>query len=173
MIFDDFSSIYRTATIGVLAYVGIVVLLRLSGKRTLSKWNAFDFIVTVALGSSLATALLSPQTTLVQGLSGFAVLIFLQFGITWGAVRSKWLHRLIKARPVLLVFHGEYLLEAMKRERVTPSEVRAALREQGIASLDEVEAVVLETDGGFSVIREKIGANSTLIDVQGLPGELQ
>ena len=172
MIFEDFTNIQRTLVVGVLAYVGMVLFLRVSGKRTLSKWNAFDFIVTIALGSSLATALLSKQTTLLQGLTGFALLIFLQFLITWGAVRSTWLQRLIKAQPVLLFYQGRYVEEALRRERVTVSEVRAALREKGIARMDEVEAVILETDGGFSVIREKIGPGSTLCDVKGIPDDL-
>lgn len=172
MFLEDLTVIYRTALIGILAYAGMVLLLRISGKRTLSKWNAFDFIVTIALGSMLANALLSPQTTLMQGLAGFAVLIFLQFLITWGAVRSKTLHHLIKARPVLLFFRGKYLEDALRKERVTASEVRAALRDKGIADSDGIEAVVLETDGGFSVIRERIGPGSTLTDVNGLPGDL-
>lgn len=168
MIFGDWSTLYRTLIVGVFAYIALVVLLRISGKRTLSKWNAFDFIVTVALGSSLATALLSKQVSLAQGIVGFALLIGLQYLVTWLSVRFGAVQWLVKATPTLLLHRGKFLSEAMTRERVTDAEVRAALRGQGIADVAEVEAVVLETDGSFSIIKES-GNNerSTLIDVSG------
>ncbi|MEZ6111860.1 MAG: hypothetical protein R3C99_12705 [Pirellulaceae bacterium] len=65
--FDNAFSLFRTLVMGVLAYVCLIILLRVSGKRTLSKMNAFDLIVTVALGSTLATVLLSKDVTLAQG----------------------------------------------------------------------------------------------------------
>ncbi len=75
--FDSWSSIVRTVVITVLAYVSLIVLLRGSGKRTLSKMNAFDFIVTIALGSTLATVILSKNVALIDGLLAFSLLIFL------------------------------------------------------------------------------------------------
>ena len=59
MFFESGSALLRTLIVGSLAYMALVFLLRVSGKRTLSKWNAFDLVVTVAFGSTLATALLS------------------------------------------------------------------------------------------------------------------
>ena len=67
MFFDDWNGLLRTLVVGILAYIAIVVLLRVTGKRTLSKMNAFDFIVTVALGSTLATVLLSQDVALAEG----------------------------------------------------------------------------------------------------------
>lgn len=171
MLLDNWTTILRTCLVGTLAYAAIVLLLRVSGKRTLSKWNAFDFVVTIALGSSLATAILSPQTSLTQGVAAFALLILLQLVITWLSVRSAIVRRVVKARPSLLLYQGRFREDAMRRERVTESEVRAALRTQGIADLGQVDAVVLETDGSFSVIREiGAGKTSTLVDVEGIPG---
>lgn len=168
MFFDDWIGLYRTLIIGILAYTALVLSLRVSGKRTLSKWNAFDFIVTVALGSSLATALLSRQVPLAQGVLGFALLIFLQYVVTWLSVRFEAIRRLVKAKPRLLLHQGQFLQEAMKTERVTESEILAALREKGVAQLEQAEAVVLETDGSFSVIREAgHGTRSSLMDVSG------
>jgi uncharacterized membrane protein YcaP (DUF421 family) len=80
MFFDSWSGIGRTVVVGVLAYLGLVVLLRSSGKRTLSKMNAFDFVVTVALGSTLATSLLSREVALVEAMVAFAVLVCAQYG---------------------------------------------------------------------------------------------
>jgi uncharacterized membrane protein YcaP (DUF421 family) len=136
-----------------LAYGALILLLRVSGKRTLSKMNAFDLVVTVALGSTLATILLSKDVALAEGVLAFAVLILLQFVIAWLSVRSTAVHRLVKAEPALLFHQGKFLWQAMTAERVTEDEVRAAVRGQGIASMEAVAAVVLETDGSFTVLR--------------------
>lgn len=165
--FDGATVLLRTLVIGVLAYASLVVALRVSGKRTLSKWNAFDFIVTIALGSTLASVLTSKNVTLAQGVLAFALLIGLQFVITWLSVRFGWLRRLVKAEPTLLLRDGRVLHAALRRQRVTESELRAAVRAKGIASIERVAAVVLETDGTFSVIGEADGPCSALTGVAG------
>lgn len=168
MFFDNWETIWRTILIGVLAYVILVFLLRLSGKRTLSKWNAFDFIVTIAFGSVLATTLLSGKVTIAQSVIAFAVLIFLQYIVTWLSVRVKFFRNIIKADPKLLFFEGEFLQEAMKKERVTETEVLAAMRESGRPDKEEVGAVILETDGSFSIVPKSDSGNySSLKDVAG------
>lgn len=84
----------------------MVLLLRVSGKRTLTKMNAFDLVVTVALGSTLATVLLTKSVALAEGLTAFVLLIFLQFVLTWLSVRSRAVSRLVKSEPTLLVYQG-------------------------------------------------------------------
>ena len=155
MLSDDPTVLLRTLIVGVLAYATLVVLLRATGKRTLSKWNAFDFVVTVALGSILATALLSQSTSWIQGAFAFGLLVALQYLITWLSVRSVTVRSWIKARPTLLLQRGQFISGALLSERVTEGEVRAAVRARGYAALEDVEAVVLETDGGFSVIADR------------------
>jgi uncharacterized membrane protein YcaP (DUF421 family) len=168
MLFDSWSGIGRVLLVGTLAYVAMVFLLRVSGKRTLSKMNAFDLIVTVALGSSLATTLLSKSTALVEGMTAFALLIFLQLAITWLSVRSERLQHWIKAQPTLLLYDGRFLHGAMRAERVTEEEIRAAVRSSGGVSLAEIRAVVLETDGSFAVIgRSDAADHSALANVEG------
>lgn len=151
--FDSWQVLLRTAIVGVMAYATLVILLRVSGKRTLSKMNAFDFVVTVALGSTLASILTGRDVALAQGALAFALLIGLQFLITWSSVRVRWIRRTVTGEPVLLLYRGGYLQESLRHARVTEDEVQAAVRSAGVASLGEVEAVVLETDGSFSVVR--------------------
>lgn len=127
-------------------------MLRVSGKRTLSKMNAFDFIVTVALGSTLASIILTESVALIEGLLGLAMLIFLQFAITWLSVRSETISGLVKAEPALLYHKDHYIRSQMKRSRVTESEVQAAVREHGEGAMEQIVSVVLETDGSFSVM---------------------
>ena len=89
LFFDSWESILRTGVTTILAYSCRILLLRISGKRTLSKMNAFDFIVTIALGSILATVLLNKSVALADGVLAFLLLIFLQYIITWLSVRYK------------------------------------------------------------------------------------
>lgn len=166
VLFDDWSVLLRTAVIGVLAYVSLVALLRVTGKRTLSKMNAFDFVVTVALGSTLATILLSKDVALAQGALALALLVGLQFVITWSSVRARWVRRLVTGEPSLLLYRGAFLPDALRRVRVTEDEVRAGIRSAGLAALDDAEAVVLETDGSFSVVRR--GDGSALASLSGI-----
>jgi len=151
----------------VLAYPILILLLRIAGKRTLSKMNAFDLIVTVALGSTLSSALISKDVTLADGTLALVLLIVLQFVVSWTSVRFEWVHQLVTGQPVLLWQGGQFLTTAMKRARVTESEILAAVRASGIASVDHVHAVILETDGSFSVVRTSpTNDDSALADVR-------
>jgi len=152
MFFDSWAGLGRVLVVGVPAYAALVLLLRVSGKRTLTKMNAFDLVVTVALGSTLATVLLSESVALVEGVLALALLIFLQYAITWLSVRSPRFQALVKAQPAMLVYRGDFLPAALVEQRVTRDEVMAVLRSQGCSDLGKVLAVVLETDGSFSVL---------------------
>ncbi|MGE0760127.1 MAG: DUF421 domain-containing protein [Pirellulaceae bacterium] len=153
MAFDSGRGLFRVVFVGTLAYLGLILLLRASGKRTLSKMNAFDLVVTVALGSTLATVLLTKDVALLEGLLGFALLIGLQYVVAWLSVRSSRIRSLVKAEPTMLFYRGSFLWDTMRRERVTEDEVRAAVREAKFAAMEDVEAVVLETAGTFAVVR--------------------
>ncbi|MEX2455546.1 MAG: YetF domain-containing protein [Rhodospirillaceae bacterium] len=155
MLFDGWAGPARIVIVGMGAYIVLVFMLRSSGKRTLSKMNAFDLIVTVALGSTLATVLLDRSVPLAEGVVAFALLICLQFAITWLSVRSRKFQDLIKSEPSLLVHRGEYLDSVLKRERVTREEIAAALRQNGLDEISRANSVVLETDGTLSVVPEK------------------
>lgn len=166
MFFDNWFGLLRVLVVGTLAYGGLILMLRVSGKRTLSKMNAFDMIVTVALGSTLATVLLTSDVALLEGLLAFALLIALQLAITWLSVRSERIQELVKAQPRLLVHRGRLLPAALRAERVTTEEISAALRAEGIGAIEEVDAVVLETDGTFSVL-QNAGSRTALANVRG------
>lgn len=166
MLFNGWDSLGRTLIVGVLAYVTLIVFLRLSGKRTLSKMNAFDLVVTIALGSTLATVLLNSNVSLADGALAFALLIGLQFIVSWFSVRARWVRRVATGEPLMLLYCGDFLPTALQQARVTEDEVRAAVRAAGIGSMGMVHAVVLETDGSFSVVRSgKGGDSSTLAGV--------
>uniref|UniRef100_UPI003593849D DUF421 domain-containing protein n=1 Tax=Persicitalea sp. TaxID=3100273 RepID=UPI003593849D len=153
--FDNWETIARISINTTLAYVAMIILLRVSGKRTLSKMNAFDFIVTVALGSSLATVALSKSVPLLDGILAFSLFIFLQFSLTWLSVRVKAVKKVITNDPVILLYRGEFLREVMKKERITEEEINVAVRESGTTNLQDIHVIVLETTGTMSVISER------------------
>ena len=166
LFFDGWETLIRTAVLGVCGYVALVALLRISGKRTLSKMNAFDFLVTIALGSTLASVLISKNTSLAQGVLAFALLVGCQYAVTWLSVRWRWVRRVVTGEPQLLLYRGEFLPAALKASRVTEDEVLAALRGAGIGDRAAVHAVVLETDASFSVV-PSAADGSTLQGVRG------
>lgn len=169
MLFQDWSTLARTLVVAVLAYAALLMAVRASGKRTLSKLNAFDFIVTVALGSTLASVAVSPDVALAEGAVAFAVLVSLQYAIAALQVRLPRFQRLVKARPTLLLRDGTPLDQVMRRQRVARAEILQAVRQHGFASLRDVAAVVLETDGSLSVIADVDGppTASAMVNVDG------
>ncbi|MFJ2150970.1 DUF421 domain-containing protein [Streptomyces microflavus] len=163
MFYDSWNELLRVPAMAGLAYFLLIAAVRLSGKRTLSKMNAFDLAVTVALGSTLATILLNRQVALGEGALALGSLVALQFVTAWASVRFRYVRRLVKAEPTLLLRDGRMLHDALRRQRVTVDEVRQAVRTQGTGGLELVHAVVLETDGTFSVIpRSQRGSGSAL-----------
>ena len=152
MLFDGWQSLGRVALAGVASYAALVAMLRVSGKRTLAKLNAFDLVVTVALGSTLSTVILDRSIALVDGLAALAVLIVLQYALAWGATRSRRVNRLVKSEPRVLYYRGTFARDAMRDERITEEAVLAAVRAARVADLQSVEAVVLESSGDLSVL---------------------
>lgn len=152
MFFDGWGSLGRIIVIGLFAYAALVLFVRVSGKRTLSKMNAFDLIVTVALGSTLSTIILDPGIALAEGLAALAVLIGLQFAVAWTSARSRRVEHLVRSRPRAVAMDGAYVDSALQAERLTRDDVDAAVRKAGFARVDGVHAVVLESNGELSVI---------------------
>lgn len=152
--FSGWEPIVRTFVVGTLTYVALILMLRITGKRTLSKMNAFDLVVTVALGSVFASALTNRNVALSQGVTAVMLLVLLQFVVTWVSVRWRRFQKLIKADPSLVVKNGQLIESVARRERLTHEEVLAAVRSQGYERIEDVDAVVLETDGSFSVLKQ-------------------
>ena len=170
MLFNNWQALLRVFIVSILAYAAVLLLLRVSGKRTLSKMNAFDLVVTVALGSTLANVILSKQTALAEGVLALAMLIFLQYGVAWLVLRWGAFERVVKSQPQLLFYRGRFLHDAMRSERMTEGEVLAAIRNQGFASSEDVEAVVLETDASLSVLPHPGAPPATALrQVTGVP----
>jgi uncharacterized membrane protein YcaP (DUF421 family) len=156
ILFQGWSGVGRVLIVGTLAYVYLILLLRVTGKRTLAKLNAFDLVVTVAIGSTLATILLSNSVGLTEGVTALTLLAGLQYVVAFLSVRSQGFARLVRSEPTLLLRDGEPLPDAMHRARVTHEELMTVLRSHGRRSRpEEVGAIILESDGSFSVLERQ------------------
>ena len=167
MFFDSWIGLVRVLIGSVFAYATLIAFLRLSGKRTLAKLNAFDLVITVSLGSTLASIILSKSVLLFEGVLALAMLVALQYAITWLSVRSDRFKSLIKSEPTLLLHKGQILHGPMRRQRMTRDDLLAAIRSYGAGDLSEIEAVILETDGSISVVPSASAEGNSLTNVAG------
>lgn len=155
-----------------LLYAGVIALVRASGKRTTSQMNGFDWIVTVAIGSLLASGILPGGATAAEALIAIASLFALQWVVTIAVRRSAAAEAAIKATPRLLLRRGRMLEGAMAAERITPAEIRAAVRAAGHTRVEDVEWVILETDATLSVAvsTDADAPRTALVGVAGAEG---
>lgn len=134
----------------VVIFIAVVAITRLNGLRTFSKMSSFDFSVTVATGSILATVA-ATSSSLTNGIIALATIIGAQ-RLVARLRRSGSLEQVVDNTPMLLM-DGSRVLEAnMAKARVTKADLRAKLREANALDLDSVRAVVLETTGDISVL---------------------
>lgn len=153
MWFSGWAGVARVVLFSFISYVAVVTLIRMFGKRTISKMNPSDFVVTVAIGSTLATFILTKDVAFAEGLAALATLLVLQWATESLTTRSERFRELMEGHPTLLLYRGAFLYALMRREEVNEMEVREALRQNGIADPAGAEAVILEIDGSFSVIQ--------------------
>lgn len=172
MWFDSWSDILRVLIVGSAAYATLVAVLRVTGKRTLSQLNAFDFIVTVAFGSTLATILLSTDVSWAEGAAALGLLAALQLIVALISTHWPRARGALTAQPTLLLRHGVVQHEALRHNRLTESEVLQAVRASGTGDLGQVAAVVLETNGKLSVVSDsQFGSGSALSDIAGFDSD--
>lgn len=152
LFFKDWDGIIRVAVTTVLAYLIVILMLRISGKRTLAKMNAFDFVVTIALGSVLGAIILNKSITLAEGTLALVLLVFLQFGLTYLSARNKRFKNLISNQPSFLFYNDTLFTKTIVAERISMEEIKKAVRAAGYSSFCAVQTIVLETTGDLSVI---------------------
>jgi uncharacterized membrane protein YcaP (DUF421 family) len=169
MWFSSWADIARVVVLTIVGWGWLTTLIRLFGKRTISKMNPGDFVVTVALGSMVSTLVLfSKQIPVANGIAALAAMVVVQFCVEWTTARSRRLRQAIDGSPVLLVHNGRMLHDNMRRENIDDQDILEALRRHDVASVADTQAVILEIDGSFSVIKRENTdrRSSTLHDVK-------
>ncbi|WP_339922073.1 YetF domain-containing protein [uncultured Cyclobacterium sp.] len=145
------TSIALMAITALGIYITVIMLTRLSGKRSFSKMSSFDFAMTVAVGSIIATTIMSSTVNLIEGMFGLAIVYLLQISIAL-ARRNKMVEKIVDNTPLLLMDGEKILDNNLRKARVSESDLRSKLREANVIQLSQVKAVVFETTGDISVL---------------------
>jgi uncharacterized membrane protein YcaP (DUF421 family) len=137
------------STVGV--YAAVIVFTRLGGLRSFSKMSSFDFAMTVAIGSLVASTVVAKDPPLIQGVVALAAIYGLQKFVGF-LRRYTWATKLVDNEPTLLMKDGKVLHDNLKRTDVTKEDLRAKLREANVLELSQVRAAVFETTGDIAVL---------------------
>lgn len=170
--FSSWSDIWRVVGVTSVIFIFIVAVMRLMGPQALARMSAFDMVFTVTLGSIIATAGVTRDITIAEAIAAIVCLLILQEIFRFLQSRSLKAHHLVRQPPRVVLWAGQLLDDRLKSNSISADEVRAAVRGAGIASLSEVQAVVLENDGEWSVVpkNDKGGDNSAFYGLP-IPGE--
>jgi uncharacterized membrane protein YcaP (DUF421 family) len=150
--FHTWADIGRVALATTIIFLLMVVLLRVVGQQALAKMSGFDMVSTVTLGSVTATVALTHGITVSEGAAVLATVLVLQETIRWLQSRYLPVHHLVREPPRVVVWDGQLLEDRLQATNVSADEIRAAVRKAGLRSLSEVQVVVLENDGEWSVV---------------------
>ena len=150
--YNGWQPLLRIAIVGIVSYATLIVFLRASGKRTLSKMNAYDMVITMALGAVLTKAMLTADQTIAETVTAIFLLVAFQYLLSVGSCHLPWFRKLVVAAPTVLFHDDTFQHAAMRKERLTEEEVRSAVKEKGIPDLAWVDAVILGSNGELSVL---------------------
>ena len=148
--------VLRTAVV----YLFLVLVLRLSGKREVGQMSILELIVILIISDAVQNSMVGENSTLWGGLIAVLTLLAMDFGLKALSSRSRRVRHVVEGEPRLLIRDGRLLDKALREEGVEVEQVRAAVRSQGIARVEEVRLAVLETDGSISVIPKGEGATT-------------
>ena len=139
----------------LLVYIFLLVGLRLAGKREMGQLNPFDFVVLLLLSNTVQNAIIGNDNSLAGGIVGATALLV----VNWFVVRYLYAHpaiaRIVEGDPDLLVRNGKLRTERLKKELITPEELEAAARRQGIEGLHRVETCRLEVGGALTFVAKE------------------
>jgi uncharacterized membrane protein YcaP (DUF421 family) len=137
---------------GVIIYVFLLVLLRLTGKRQVGQMSPFDLVLLLVLSNAVQNSMNGGDNSVIGGMISAVTLVGLNWLIAVVTFRSKKLEGLIEGRPELLIHNGKLFQKALDRASLTQHELMAALRQAGCGAIDDVHVAMLEDDGNISVI---------------------
>lgn len=158
------SPIWHTLLVGTVGYLTLVILLRGTGPRTMSKMTPLDFVVAITLGSAFGRVVTAVDVGLAQVIVALVLLVLVQWVLAAARARWKFVRRLLDSPPALLYYDGELQHRALRQHRLTEHDVHAAARGSGHGSLADIQAVVLHQDGAIGVIAASaMGDGSSLL----------
>jgi uncharacterized membrane protein YcaP (DUF421 family) len=168
--FRSWEAVLRVALSAAAVYIVVVLALRFIGARALAKMSGYDLIVSIALGSLVAAVPLSTEISVSDGITAILTFLVLQ-EITRFLQARFWLaHHIVRERPRLVVWDGNLIEDRLKEIDTSADEVRAAIRQAGLLSVHDAQAVVLENDGAWSVMRRGETTDLSALDGLDIPG---
>lgn len=136
-----------------LVYVVVLVLLRLTGKRTLAQITSFDFVLLLIISEATQQALIGEDNSMINAAIVVATLIGLNIVMSLLKQRYKWFDRLLDDIPLVIVADGKPFKDRMEKARVDEDDVLDAARENcGLERMDQIRHAILERDGQISII---------------------
>ena len=136
----------------VIVYVVLLGMIRLSGKRTMGQFTAFDMLLIVLLGNAVQNALLGSDTSMSGGLLLAATLIVLNWLVGFITARSRTAERVLEGAPVVLARNGHLYRDVLRRELVSRDDFAKSMREQGCSDVDRIHLALLETNGHITIL---------------------
>ena len=169
LFFDSFDKLGRIVITSALVYILIVLATKISGKRSTSQLNNFDWVVTVMIGSIGASTILLKGVPFIEGSASILTLYTLQFIVTKTAAISPSFCSVLLSEPRIVFYQGQFLPDAMREERLCRQELECAMRSEGINNHDDVEAIVFETDAKLTVIPRPKSTDNLKTDNDNVP----
>jgi len=145
---------------GALSYAALLVLLRLTGKRTLSEMSPFDIVVLVIVGGALRSAMIGSDSSLPGPLLAVATILAIDKLLAHVAARSARLNRILEGTPLLLAAGGKLVAGSLRKAGIARAGFDRELRLHGLRSLQEVDEMRLEPNGKISVLKVREGRTS-------------
>ena len=136
----------------LVVYLGILIGLRLMGKRELGQMTIFDLVVILLIANAVQNAMVGADTSLSGGLLAAFVLLGANRVLIALRLRSERLATLLEGTPTILIADGQFITAHLRKEGLDRSEVEMAMREHGIDTISDVKLAVLETDGSISIV---------------------
>jgi uncharacterized membrane protein YcaP (DUF421 family) len=143
-------------TTGRTAVVYIVILLglRILGKRHVAQLSLIDLVLVLLISNAVQNAMVGPDTSLVGGIVAAITLLCLSYIFTWVLYRFRPMEKLFEPNPLLLIHNGKIIQKNLDTEKISLEELERAIREHGVANIEEVKIAVIEADGTVSVIQK-------------------
>lgn len=152
------SSLLAIAASAIGVYIAIIILTRITGKRSFSKMSNFDFAMTISIGAMIATTVLSPSVSLIHGVTGLTAIFLLELLSNYLRQYRRY-QKAVDNTPLLLMDGPEILYKNLEKARLTKEDLLANLRRANVIQLSQVKAVVFENTGEISVLHS---ANSSV-----------
>ena len=133
-------------------YIVVMVLVRVSGKRAVGQFTPFDLVLLILIGNAVQNGMNGGDNSLTGALILAVCLIALNYAVAWFTARHPRVRRFVEGNPVELARDGKIFRAVLKRELVSKSDFREAMREAGCEEVEHIKLAMLETNGRISIL---------------------